>query len=256
MILSRRVALDNVQLDSLDSSIVIRSFDPGTTRENIQITDRMGGAGSRVTTQHWQMLEAKLVFAIDVPKTNVAKRVQVFDLVKAWALKKGWLTFNGLSTLQMWVEQVVVPSRGDLRVFDEEYTILFRNYNVPFWLSKTHASASAQLSTGVFDITIPGDVETVLNARITNSSGGVLDAITIGIDGHQLVFTAMTLANGDTLVINHGTDGLLRATVDGETVYGKLTGSDDLITRPGTRTVSVECEGTLDVVVSCQGRFL
>lgn len=256
MILSRRVALDGVQLDSLDSSIVIRSFDPGTPTENISTTDRMGGAGQRVTSQHWQMLEATLVVAIDVPKRNMVKRGQVFAQIKRWARGKGWLTFNGMSGVQMWVDQVVIPSRGDLRVFDEEYTIIFRSYNVPFWLSSTHTSASEQLSTGVFDITIPGDVETVLNATIENISGGVIDAITIGIDGHQLIFTAMTLADGETLVISHGTDGLLRATVDGETVYGKLTGSDDLVTRPGARTVSVECEGLLDVTVSCQGRFL
>ena len=256
MILSRRIALDNIQLDSLDASIVIRSFDPGTPKQDISAVDRMGGAGQRVTMKHWQMLEAKLVFAIDKPKRNITQRNQVFEMVKQWALGKGWLTFNGMNSLQMWVEEVVVPSRGDLRVFDEEYTILFRNYNVPFWLNKTHTTASETLDTGVFDITIPGDVETVLNARITNSSGGTIDAITIGIDGHQLVFTAMTLENGETLVINHGTDGLLRTTIDGVSVYGKLTGSDDLVTRPGTRTVSVECEGLLNVVVSCQGRFI
>ena len=256
MILSRRVALDNIQLDSLDSSIVIRSFDPGTPKEAISAVDRMGGAGQRVTMKHWQVLEATLVFAIDVPKRNMARRTQVFDLVKSWALKKGWLTFNGMNSVQMWVEQVVVPSRGDLRTLDDEYTIIFRNYNVPFWLNKTHTTATETVDTGVFDITIPGDVETVLNAQITNSSGGTIDAIKIGIDGHQLVFTAMTLGNGETLVINHGTDGILRTTVDGVSVYGKLTGSDDLVTRPGARTVSVECEGLLNVVVSCQGRFL
>lgn len=256
MILSRRVALDGVQLDSLDSSIVIQSFDPGTTRENIQTTDRMGGAGSRVTAQHWQMLEATLVVAIDVPKRNMVKRGQVFAQIKRWARGKGWLTFNGMSGVQMWVDQVVIPSRGDLRVFDEEYTIIFRSYNVPFWLSSSHATASAQVDTGTFDITIPGDVETVLNATMENISGGEIDAIKIGIDGRQLVFTAMALADGETLVISHGTDGLLRATVNGSTVYGKLTGSEDLVTRPGEQTVSIECEGLLDVVASCQGRFL
>ena len=59
-----RGALDNVQLDSLDSSIVIRSFDPGTTRENIQTTDRMGGAGQRVTMKRQTALSMVVTYAV------------------------------------------------------------------------------------------------------------------------------------------------------------------------------------------------
>ena len=257
MILSRRVALDNVQLDSLDSSIVIRSFDPGTPKEALSAVDRMGGAGQRVTMKHFQVLEATLTFAIDVNKRNITERRRVFDLAKHWAMAGGWLTFNGMSGKRMYVDKVTVPASGDLRVLDEEYTIVFQAYNVPFWQDDTATSVTnAQISTGTMTLTVPGDVKTQVDAILKNISGGQIAAITIAIDGHSLVFTSMTLANNSTLVISHGTDGILRATVGGATVYGKLTGSDDLVSNPGTKTVSITCEGNLEATVSCCGRYL
>ena len=257
MILSRRVSLGGTQLDSLDSSIVIKSFDPGIPQENITATDRMGGVGQRITSEHYSMLEATLVFAIDVPKRDMNRRGQVYALIKRWAMPGGWLTFNALSNIRMYVDKVILPSRGDMRVFDEEYTIKFRAYNVPFWQSTTATTVtSASISTGDVSITVPGDVETVLDAELKNISGGQLEAITIAIDGHSLVFTAMTLANGSTLKISHGTDGLLRATVGGTTVYGKMTGSNDLITRPGSRTISITCSGALELKAEVYGRYL
>ncbi len=256
MILSRRVALNGVQVDELDESIVIQEFDPGTPAENIGTVEKMGGVGSRMTSRHWGPLDAKLVLAIDVPRRDMVRRGQVYELIKRWARMGGWLTFNAMNNVQMHVDQVILPSRGDLRAFEDEYTITFRNHFVPFWQSVTPATASAQVSTGSFGITVPGDLETVLDAELTNISGGQIEELTIGIDGRQLVFTAMTLGAGETLVISHGTDGLLRTTVNGTSVYGKLTGSDDLVCGPGSKTVSVVCEGSLEAAVSCRGRFL
>ena len=47
MILSRRVALGGIELDELDESIVIRSFDPGVPHESTGAENRAGGFGSR-----------------------------------------------------------------------------------------------------------------------------------------------------------------------------------------------------------------
>ena len=57
MILTKRAALDGVQLDELHDAIVIRGIEPGTPNETLQATGRMGGAGQRVTVQHYDMLE-------------------------------------------------------------------------------------------------------------------------------------------------------------------------------------------------------
>ena len=257
MILSRRVALGGTQLDSVDNAIVIQGFDPGTPQEVISATDRMGGAGQRITSEHFSMLEASLDFALDIMPKNMADRRTAFNKVLHWANQKAWLQCGAMQGRRMRVDKTVMPSSGDLRVLDEVYSIKFRAYNVPFWQDDTPTAVTvASISTGTVSITVPGEVETQLDAELKNISGGQISAITIGIDGHELVFTAMTLANGDTLKISHGTDGLLRATVGGVTVYGKMTGSNDLITRPGTQTISVTCSGALEMKAEVFGRYL
>ena len=74
MILSRRVALGGVQLDQQDASIVIRSIDTGVPHESLDAVNRMGGAGQRLTSQHWETLDVSVRVAIDVPKKNLSKR--------------------------------------------------------------------------------------------------------------------------------------------------------------------------------------
>lgn len=257
MILSRRVSLGGTQLDSVDNAIVIQSFDPGTPQETISAADRMGGAGQRITSEHFSMLEATLEFGLDIPKRNMADRRTKFNSVIHWANQKAWLQCGALQGKRMRVEKTIMPASGDLRTLDETYTIKFRAYNVPFWQDDTATTVNvASISTGDVSITVPGEVETVLDAELKNISGSQITDITIAIDGHSLVFSGMTLANGSTLKIEHGTDGLLRATVGGVSAYQRLTGSNDLFTRPGSRTISVTCAGALEMKAEVYGRYL
>ena len=133
MILSKRVALGGVQLDELHERIVILAVDPGVPNETIQATPRMGGVGQRMTSQHWNQLDVSVTYGIDVPKTNMALRREIFDAVNTWALRRGWLTTNEMPNRRMYVEKVVVPGSGDLWKWTAQFTVVFRAYNVPFW---------------------------------------------------------------------------------------------------------------------------
>ena len=96
MILSRRVSLGGQQLDELDERIVIRSVNPGVPNEALGATERMGGVGQWLTSQHWNTLDVIVTYAIDVPKTDLKTRKEIFDAVNSWALKGGWLTLKRL----------------------------------------------------------------------------------------------------------------------------------------------------------------
>ena len=133
MILSKRVALGGQQLDELHDAIVIRSIDPGVPNESISAVDRMGGAGSRITGDHFSTIDVSVTYAIDIPKRRMAERRAVFDLVNAWANRKGWLTVNWLENRRMYVDKTILPGSGDLWEWTSEFTIVFRAYNVPFW---------------------------------------------------------------------------------------------------------------------------
>lgn len=256
MILSKRIALGGIQLDQVNSAIVIRSIDPGVPKESIGAVDMMGGFGQRVTNQHWETLEVSVTYAIDIPKKQMADRRAVFDAVNRWALAKGWLTVNWMTGKRMWVDKVVIPGSGDLWNWTDDFTIVFRAYAVPFWTDDTATETTGE------SITVPGNVETVCDAEITNGSGSTIDTLSVGVGDSSMSFTNLGLADGERLVIGHGDDGMLYIRIyTGASYYrrvmDKRTGgsSDDLYVKPGANAITVT-GGTVTNKISCFGRYV
>ena len=65
MILSKRVALDGVQLDSVDSRILIQRVETAAGKETIDAASLWGGSGSRVTGIHRDSLDVVVSFSIN-----------------------------------------------------------------------------------------------------------------------------------------------------------------------------------------------
>ena len=257
MILTRRAALDGDMLDELHDAIVIRGIDAGTPKESLQAVNRMGGAGQRVILRHMETLEAKVTFAIDIPKRRIAERREVFDLVKDRALRGGWLTVSERPGKKMWAEKVIMPDAGDLWDWTRDWDILFRAYGVPFWVDENPASVTVpNITSGTAQITVPGDEETVLDVKFENISGQNIPNFSVGAGGKTLELTGVNLGAGQTLEIYHTPDGLLRAVKGTESVYGLLGGADDLNVKPGDVTVTVAATRAGKLTVSCAGRYL
>ena len=64
MILKRRVALNGVWLDEVDSRIAVSSVEPGDGRENISAVDAAAGYGSRITGERRQTVDMTVKFRI------------------------------------------------------------------------------------------------------------------------------------------------------------------------------------------------
>ena len=257
MILNRRAALGNAQLDELDERIVIRSIDPGVPKENIQAVSRMGGFGQRVTGQHWETLDASVNWAINEPKRELSERRRLFDLVNAWALRRGWLTMTGMDGRRMFVDKVILPGSGDLWNWTAEFTTTFRAYNVPFWQDETPATVTnGNITSGRMTIGVPGMVETVLDAEMKNISGMTIPNISISTGGRTITLNGVNLAGNATLTISHGTDGILRITAGGTSVFNKKTGAGDLIVKPGDNAVDISASRAVRVTLSATGRYV
>ena len=256
MILSKRIALGGIQLDQVNSAVVIRSIDPGVPKESIGAVDLMGGFGQRVTNQHWETLEVSVTYAIDIPKKQMAARRTVFDAVNRWALAKGWLTVNWMTGKRMWVDKVVIPGSGDLWNWTDEHVITFRAYGVPFWQDDTATTNSGA------SITVPGMMTTVCDAELTNNSGSTIDSLTVQIGNSSMSFGGLSLEDGHRLVIGHENNGLLyiRKYTSQDiytSVMDKRTGgsADDLYTEPGANAITVSGNG-VTASVSCFGRYV
>ena len=256
MILSRRVSLGGVQLDELDEHIVIRSINPGVPNEKLSTTDRMGGVGQRLTTQHWNSLDVNVTYAIDLPRKKLKERKEIFDLVNSWALKGGWLKVNYIRARRLYIDKVIIPGSGDLYNWTNEYTITFRAYNVPFWTDTTAESVKKKITKGDIKITVPGQVQTVLNATLQNVSGQTISDISIKTGKNTLTFKGINLGGSATLTISHGNDGLLRAKVGSTSVYNKITGGEDLYVMPGENTVTIESKRAVQATIEAVGRYV
>lgn len=258
MILSRRVALGGVQLDELDDMIVIRGADPGMARENVTAVNRMGGWGQRVTTAHWETLEASVTFAIDIPKREMERRKAVWDKVTAWAKAGKWLTFNWIPGRRLYVDKVVWPSAGDMWNWTDEYTITFRAYNIPFWQDDTAAQVTAEMFTGTGNrtITVGGNVRTVMDVSFRNRSGATVTRFSVSTPAASIELSGISLGGSETLKIFHGTDGFLRITAGSRDIYGSYRGSDDLFADPGDVRVTVSVPRAGDLTISAVGRWI
>lgn len=257
MILSRRVALGDVQLDEIHERIVIQSFDPGTTDENVQTVSRMGGVGQRVTGEHWEKLEATVEFGIDIPKRDLAGRREAFEAAKKWALKKGWLTSNEMPGRRMYVDKVVLPSGGDLWNWTDSMAITFRALNVPFWQEETPVqNTTATMASGSFKMEIPGTVWTVADMVFANKSGKTIDNLTLKAGKSTFTFSSLGLGGSEKLSITHGTDGLLQIKIGSRSVLDKRTGADDLYVEPGNNTFSLSADRAGTLTVQCWGRWI
>lgn len=256
MILSRRAALNGAQLDEVHQKIVIKSLDPGVSKQNITAVDRMGGFGQRVTGEHWSTIDAVVTFAINIPKRNMEERRKVFDEVIRWALSGKWLTFGNMPDRRLYVDKVVLPSSGDLWNWTAEYTITFRAYNIPFWQqTEPTVVKKANITKGSVQIDVGGTADSVLDIAFRNISGKTITNFKITADGKTLTVNGVNLTASETLKISHGTDGLLRITAGSRNVYGIYTGDDDLLVRPGKRTVTIEATRAGELTVTNYGRF-
>ncbi len=257
MILSKRVALGGVQLDELHDAIVIRSIDPGVTKESVSAVTRMGGFGQRMTGQHWDTLEVSVSYAIDIPKREMALRRQIFDAVNAWALKKGWLTVNWLENRRFYVDKVVLPGSGDMWAWTDEFTITFRAYNVPFWQDALPAQVSSgTAASGSVTVQVGGNVQSVLDVTFQNRSGMTINNFWVQANGNRITLSSLGLGGSSALTINHGTDGLLRIKIGSTSVYQKYTGADDLFVNPGNVGVTFTADRAGTLTVQSYGRWV
>lgn len=262
MVLSHRVALNGVQLDSVDSRILIQSIEEQAGKDQISAVGVFGGAGQRITNRHRDYLDVIVRFSIRQKKSNMQARSDVFEKVNAWAAAGGWLTVNYKTNRRLRVICAQYPAAGDQWNWTSVYAITFRAYAIPYWQQATATQTTATGSSISRQITVLGSERTALEISFTNSSGSACDTFTITAGGSTIALSGLGLASGETLYIDHTDDGILRIRIKSTSnVYrsalAKRTAasSDDLWVNPGTVSVTVTAQRSGTLTISCAGRF-
>ena len=255
---NRRVRIGSVLLDSLDPRIVLLGMDPGQAKQNITAADR-GPWGQRMTGAHWGIREASITFALDISKKKAADRLEVLNKIYAWAKPKQWLRFSMMDDRQLYVDQVELPNMGDFRDWTNEYTILFRAYNVPFWESRevTTAPVLKNKSSGSVTIEVGGTAPSVLDISFKNTSGKQINDFSVTAGGKTMKLTGANITASETLTIGRSrSTGAVSIKSGTRNVYNTLTGADDLRVDPGKVTVTISATRAGNLTVTNYARWI
>ncbi len=261
MILSHRVALNGIQLDSLDSRILVQGVEEAAGKDQISAVSLFGGVGQRITNRHRDYLDVTVRFSLKIHKNDMQSRSDVFEAVNTWAATGGWLTVNYKDNRRLRVVCAQFPAAGDQWNWTGVYAIVFRAYTIPYW---QQASANKLMATGsniTRQIGVAGSVKTVLDISFTNTSGMSCASFTVSAGGSVISLSSLGLASGETLHIGHTEDGLLRIRIQNGSSYRSVLdkrtsgSSDDLWVSPGLVTVNVSAQRTGSLTISCAGRF-
>lgn len=261
MVFSHRVALNGVELDEIDSRIIVQGIEEAAGKDQISAVSRFGGTGQRITNRHRDSLDVTVRFSIHAKSGDMATRNEIFEKVNAWAAAGGWLTINYKPDRRLRVIRAQAPAAGDQWKWTNVYSIVFRAYGVPFWQQDPPGRLTASGSSIARQLGVAGSAETVLEATFKNTSGAVCNTLTIQAGDSTMAFTALGLANNEMLIIDHTEDGLLRIRIQNGSNYRSAMSSrtpessDDMYVSPGTVSVILTAQRTGSLTITCSGRY-
>lgn len=267
MQLSRRIALDGVQLDGLDGRILISEVYemPGDkTATAAAIYDGTGvDTGSRVNNVHRNSKKVRCKFRINYKRPFMAERAELLDRINGWSLNGGMLTIGARPGQRMKVRCQQELEVGDLRDWTREYTIIFEANEKPFWENATEESAESRTgASGSVTLGVKGNLPNVLSLDISNKSGSTINKMTISTGDYKFEFTNLALAANEHLVIDHTSKQVLRIRIRSaagsyRSVLAKRTeeSDDELRVTPGRVTVSYTADRAVTLLAKCWGRY-
>ena len=267
MQMRHRVALNGVELDSVDSRIMISRIETADGKENISSVSLWGDtAGSRVTSIHRDYIDITVKFRIRLKKRSMAEREEVIEKANAWAFGGGWLTTNYKTNRRIMVFRQQAAGAGDPWDWTKEYSIVFRACGVPYWQEQNPEILMRQnVSSTSFAFGVNGSEKSVMEIQFKNTSGSTVNTFSVSTGDSSMSFSSLGLASGETLVIDHYDNGkkcLLRLRIMSaggsfRSAMAKRSGgsSDDLEVSPGIKTISMTAAHAGNFTASCCGRF-
>ena len=261
MVLKHRVALDGVELDSIDDRIIITKVEEPDGKEQFSAVSLWGSNGSRVTELHRDHLDVTVKFVIRIRKRDMAGREEVLEKVNAWACAGGWLTLNYRENRRIRVFMLQAAGMGDAWDWTREFAVTFRACGVPYWQETGGTIIDRRgINGGTFQVGAAGSAQSVMEVSFRNTSGGVINTFSISCADCSMSFTGLGLANGETFEIKHADNGkrcVLQILAGGRSALAcrSMGSSNDLFINPGTKNVTVSAGGNGNLTISCRGRF-
>ena len=265
MILSRRVSVGGVQLDSLDSRILILKVDDPVPDESRNAANLYAGdgIGSRITSRHIASKKFSVTFSLKINKRDYSARSKLIEKINKWAQAGGTLTSSTRPGRKMTVVCTGKAAVGDPREWTKEYTISFEANEKPYWENtETNSASRSTIANATLNLEASGELDTLLNATIQNASGASISQVKLTKGNYKIQLNDLGFAGGETLVIDHSSDNILRIRIRNtggsyRSVMSKRTedSTDEILLSPGNNAVAFSASRACNVTLSCVGRF-
>lgn len=262
MVLSRRVSLNGAELDEIDPRIVITGIDEAEGNETADTAETAAGDGMRVTRKRRNFLDVTVRFAMDIHKKELQERSELLERVNRWAANGGTLRVNYKPERKILVALQKAPGAGDLFRWTNDYAIVFRAFQVPYWVDETSVTVSSSVTAGgSFQIEVGGSAETVADFTVENRSGKAINSVSLQIGGNAMQLSAENLLPaGQTITIDHPENlrgpSVIRIRNGNGSIMKYRTGANDFYCRPGTNTVTFSAQRAVRVTAMVRGRYL
>lgn len=270
MQLRHRVALAGRELDEIDDRIIIQGVQTRSAKSTQSAVSLYGANGQRLAVAQRDNIDIQVKFGILVRKTDMALRAELLDGVNLWAasaLKEyggAWLTLNYKPNRRMHVYLVEAAEEGDLKDWANTFTLTFRAYGVPYWQEVSAEAITTDVTTAKTALmTVNGSAQTVAEIELYNASGAQINTAGVSAGGRAMSFSGLAMLGGETLVIDHDDEGLLRIRIRAangayRSAYDKRmpNSANDLYVMPGVQPVSFTAQRACSMTAVARGRFL
>lgn len=269
MILARRAALNGVYLDEVNDRIAIQAIEIADGKENISAVASAAGHGQRIAGARRDSLDVNIRFGIDIRRTDLQGRAAALEAVNTWAsmaTNGAYLTLDHKPGRRLRVHLEQAPGEGNLWEWTNDFSILFRAYEVPFWEddSATRTDIGGVSSNVLGNIIIKGNAPTVADVELLNKSGMEIRRINqVNVNGYEMGFDNLGLMGDETLIIDHSESGLLRIRIRSvlgqfRSVMSKRTpdSDDDFVIQPGSTSAGFSSERACKMTVVWRCRYL
>lgn len=262
MILKHRVALDGIELDSLDNRILVLGTSEAAAKETLTAVSTYG-AGQRLAARHRDTIDVTVRFGIKGAHDNTARSV-LFDRVASWANGGGWLTINHRPDRRLRVVCAQLPAADDFAEWNAEYSITFRAYGVPYWQQVTPASVTANVTRTITKmLEVGGTAASPLELSYTNTSSTAINSISVSANGRTIALNGLLMSIGETLTIDHDVDGLQRIRITGQGGSSRsvmrartVESADEIWLSPGMCQISFNADQAGRLTLWSYGRYV
>lgn len=196
---------------------------------------------------------------------HMEERARLVDRIQAWASAGGDLTVNYRPHQRLRVICTGYPDLGGAWKWQEELSLTFTAYGVPFWEDETLTVSSLGTAGTSKDISIqpPGTAEKCfLRWDLTNSGSGTLTALKLASldNGSFITLNGLSIAPGGRVVADYDLNGYLTIRDgNGNSLLNKRNADsyDDVtLTQRKGNTIRVTADSPVTGFLSARGLYL